>query len=102
MPGLLSALFGGNKSEKDVKAIRHYVGKINTFFDQFNTLSNDELRNKTVEFRGRIKDHIKDIDDQIDSLNNQADTLDSADISGRDALYQQVDALKKDRDKKLE
>ena len=102
MPGLLSALFGGNKSEKDVKAIRHYVGKINTFFDQYNTLTNDELRNKTVEFRGRIKDHIKDIDDQIDSLNNQADTLDSADISGRDALYQQVDALKKDRDKKLE
>ncbi|MFS8082304.1 MAG: preprotein translocase subunit SecA [Ginsengibacter sp.] len=102
MPGLLSALFGGNKSEKDVKAIRHYVGKINTFFDQYNKLSNDELRNKTVEFRGRIKDHIKDIDDQIDSLSNQADTLDSADISGRDALYQQVDALKKDRDKKLE
>ncbi len=102
MAGILSALFGGNKSEKDVKAIRHYVGKINAFFDQYQSLTNDELRNKSVEFRGRIKDHIKNIDDEIDALNKQADTLDSADISGRDSLYQQIDLLKKDRDKKLE
>ncbi|MBS1737172.1 MAG: preprotein translocase subunit SecA [Bacteroidetes bacterium] len=102
MPGLLSALFGGNKSEKDVKAIRPYVGKINSFFDQYQSLSNDELRNKTVEFRTRIKDYINDIDTQIDALNIQADKLDSADISGRDSLYQQVDSLKKDRDKKIE
>ncbi|MEP7080614.1 MAG: preprotein translocase subunit SecA, partial [Ginsengibacter sp.] len=102
MPGLLSAIFGGNKSEKDVKAIRPYVGKINSFFDQYQSLTNDELRNKSVEFRGRIKDHVKNIDDEIDALNKQADTLDSADISGRDALYQQIDLLKKERDKKLE
>ena len=102
MPGLLSAIFGGNKSEKDVKAIRPYVGKMNSFFDQYQSLTNDELRNKSVEFRGRIKDHVKNIDDEIDALNKQADTLDSADISGRDALYQQIDLLKKERDKKLE
>jgi preprotein translocase subunit SecA len=102
MAGILSMLFGGNKSEKDVKAIRPYVGKINAFFDQYQSISNDELRGKTLDFRQRIKDYLSDIDTQIESEKGEADKLDSADISGRDAIYQHIDALKKDRDKKLE
>jgi preprotein translocase subunit SecA len=102
MPGFLSILFGGNKSEKDVKAITPYVGKINAFFDQYQSISNDELRNKTVVFKDRIKEYLKAIDDEIDAKNKEAELLDSADISGRDAIYQQVDSSKKDRDKKLE
>jgi len=54
MAGLLSILFGGNKSEKDVKAIRPIVTKINSFFDQYQSISNDELRGKTQVFRARI------------------------------------------------
>ncbi len=102
MAGILSMLFGGNKSEKDVKVIRPYVGKINAFFDQYQSISNDELRGKTQIFRDRIKEYLKDIDNEIESEKGEADKLDSADISGRDAIYQHIDALKKDRDKKLE
>ena len=102
MAGILSMLFGGNKSEKDVKVIKPYVGKINAFFDQYQSISNDELRGKTQVFRDRIKEYLTDIDTQIESEKGEADKLDSADISGRDAIYQHIDALKKDRDKKLE
>ena len=102
MAGILSMLFGGNKSEKDVKVIKPYVGKINAFFDQYQSISNDELRGKTQEFRDRIKEYLKDIDNEIESEKGEADKLDSADISGRDAIYQHIDALKKDRDKQLE
>jgi preprotein translocase subunit SecA len=102
MAGILSMLFGGNKSEKDVKVIKPYVAKINAFYDQYQTISNDELRGKTQEFRQRIKEYLKDIDSEIESEKGEADKLDSADISGRDAIYQHIDALKKDRDKKLE
>ncbi|MEO6134508.1 MAG: preprotein translocase subunit SecA, partial [Ginsengibacter sp.] len=102
MAGFLSMLFGGNKSEKDVKVIRPYVGKINAFFDQYQSISNDELRGKTVEFRARIKEYLKDLDAEIDSRKKEAELLDSADISGRDAIYQGIDAMRKDRDKKLE
>jgi preprotein translocase subunit SecA len=102
MAGFLSMLFGGNKSEKDVKVIKPYVAKINTFFEQYQSITNDELRGKTVEFRTRIKEFLKDIDQEIEAEKGQADQLDSADISGRDAIYQHIDALKKDRDKKLE
>ncbi|MEO6893824.1 MAG: preprotein translocase subunit SecA, partial [Ginsengibacter sp.] len=102
MAGLLSLLFGGNKSEKDVKVIRPLVGKINAFFDEYNSLTNDELRGKSVDFRGRIKEYLKEIDNQIESQKAEAEKLDSADISGRDAIYRHVDEMTKDRDKKLE
>ncbi len=102
MAGLLSLLFGGNKSEKDVKAIRPLVQQINTFFEEYKSLTNDELRGKTIDFRGRIKEYLKDIDHQIESQKTEAERLDSADISGRDAIYRHVDEMTKDRDKKLE
>ncbi|MEO8962088.1 MAG: preprotein translocase subunit SecA [Ginsengibacter sp.] len=102
MAGLLSILFGGNKSEKDVKAIRPLVVKINSFFDQYQNISNDELRGKTQIFRDRIKEHLSETDNLIDSKKLEADHLDSADISGRDAIYRHIDDMRKDRDKKLE
>jgi preprotein translocase subunit SecA len=102
MAGLLSLLFGGNKSEKDVKAIRPLVQQINTFFEEYKSLTNDELRGKTVDFRGRIKEYLKEIDNQIESQKAEAEKLDSADIAGRDAIYRHIDEMTKDRDKKLE
>ena len=102
MAGFLSILFGGNKSEKDVKKIRPMIGQINSFFDQYQNISNDELRGKTQIFRERIKDYLKEIDNQIDSKKTEADQLDSADIAGRDAIYRHIDEMRKDRDKKLE
>ena len=102
MAGLLSIIFGGNKSEKDVKAIKPLVGKINAFFDQYNTLTNDELRGKSDEFRQRIKTYLQEIDQEIDAQKEEAEKLDSSDILGRDAIYRHIDEMGKDRDKKLE
>jgi len=98
----LSKLFGGSKSEKDVKKMRPLVAKSNEFFDAFQSLTNDELRKKTVEFRRRIKEHLADIDKQIADTNKNAEELAFNDLLGKDAIYQQVDKLKKERDKKIE
>ena len=68
MIGTISKLFGGNKSEKDVKKITPQVEKINLFFTQYQSLSNDDLRNKTIEFKKRIADHLLEIDRQIAAL----------------------------------
>lgn len=102
MLGFFSKMFGGSKSEKDVKKIEHYVGKINRFFDSYHSLNNDELRNKTQEFRQRIKEHLTEIDAEIAARNAAAEELPFNDLMGKDAIYQQVDKLKKDRDKKIE
>jgi preprotein translocase subunit SecA len=102
MSGLLSKLFGGNKSEKDVKVITPYIAKINAFFDQYQSLSNDELRSKTAEFKQRIKEYLTETDDEISRKKEEAEQLDSIDIAGRDHIYQEVDEMGKDRDKKIE
>lgn len=100
--GFFSKLFGGSKSDRDVKVIMPLVAKINQNFQQYNALSNDELRNKTVQFRQRIADHLKDIDNQIRTTNQRAEELPFNDLLGKDTIYQEVDRLKKDRDQKIE
>lgn len=98
----ISKLFGGSKSEKDVQQIMPIVQKTNQFFQQYQSLTNDELRNKTQEFRQRIKAYLAEIDASIEERKQAAEALSDVDIHGRDAIYQEVDKLKKDRDKKIE
>src|SRR5678816_166362 len=102
MSGLFSSLFGGNKSEKDVKKILPRVEEINQHFASFQSMTNDQLRGKTQIFRQRIKDYLKEIDEEIASKTKHADELPYNDLLGKDAIYQEVDKLKKDRDKKIE
>src|ERR1700694_3708501 len=102
MLGFISKMFGGSKSEKDVKLVLPAVGQINEFFNSFQSLTNDELRSKTNQFRQRIKDYLKDIDAEIAEANKKAEELPFTDLVGKDSIYQEVDNLKKDRDKKIE
>ncbi len=102
MLGFIQKLFGGSKSEKDVKKLLPVVEKTNQFFSSYASLSNDELRNKTQEFRQRIRQHLTAIDAEIVEKNTQAEALPFNDLLGKDAIYQEVDKLKKERDKKIE
>ena len=102
MIGFLSKLFGGNKSDKDVKKILPVVEKVNQHFAGYASLTNDQLRNKTQEFRQRIKDYLAETDQTIADKNKQAEELPFNDLIGKDAIYQEVDKLKKDKNKKIE
>src|SRR5438045_5598442 len=99
---MFSKIFGGSKSEKDVKKIMPYVTEINKHFASYQPLTNDQLRNKTNEFKERIQDHLTEINKEIAEKTKQADELPYNDLLGKDAIYQEVDKLKKDRDKKIE
>ena len=102
MLGFISKIFGGNKSEKDIKIVQPYVEATNKFFASYQSITNDQLRGKTVEFKQRIKDHLGNIDAEIAELTKKAEELPFSDINGKDALYNEVDTLKKDRDKEIE
>jgi preprotein translocase subunit SecA len=102
MLGFISKLFGGSKSEKDVKKIEPIIGKVNQFFSSYQSLSNDALRNKTQEFRQRIKEHLAPIDKEIAEKNEAAENLPFEDLFGKDHIYQEIDKLKKERDRQIE
>ena len=99
---LFSKLFGSSKSEKDVQQIMPIIQKINQFYEQYQQLTNDELRNKTQEFKQRIQSYLTDIDQEIAAKKQEAESLPENEIHNRDTIYQQVDKLKKERDKKIE
>jgi preprotein translocase subunit SecA len=102
MLGIISKLFGGSKSEKDVKKISPQVEKINQFFAQYQSLTNDELRNNTAVFRKRIAAHLAVIDKEITDKKEAAEALPVAEINNRDVIYKEIDELKKTKDKQIE
>ncbi|PWS30979.1 preprotein translocase subunit SecA [Pedobacter paludis] len=100
MLGFLAKVFG-SKSERDIKSIQPLVVKINEHYNKLSALSNDELRGKTIEFKERISNFLTDIDGKIAGLKADAEG-DDLDLHQKTALYDQVDALGKERDAELE
>lgn len=90
----------GNKHEKDVKGYNVLVEKTNSFYAKYQILSNDELRNKTLEFRSRIAESLKDIDADITAMNVKASQ--ETDFNTKENLYNEIDTIKKERNKYLE
>ncbi|MBK9568149.1 MAG: preprotein translocase subunit SecA [Saprospiraceae bacterium] len=90
----------GNKHEKDVKLYSEVVKQTNLFYDSYQGLSNDALRNKTLEFRQRIKESLTDIDADIEALTSKAQN--EEDFTQKEIIFNEVDALKKERNKYLE
>lgn len=103
MANFLEKIFGklfGSKSERELKQMMPLVQAINEEYEKLKSLTNDQLRNKTTEFKNRIKEYLKDIDSQIETLNSTASQTN--DVHEKDSIYRQVDALRKERDKKIE
>ncbi|MBA2408001.1 MAG: preprotein translocase subunit SecA, partial [Chitinophagales bacterium] len=101
MFGFITKLLGGNKSEKDVRTIEPIVEQILEEYEKLSTLSNDELRSKTLDFKERIRAHIHEIDEEIINLKTEAEN-DEVSFDEKEELYKKIDGLEKDRDDKLE
>lgn len=96
---LVKSIFG-SKSDREYKEMQPIVAEINAEYEQLKNLSNDELRNKTHEFRARIKEHLTGIDAEINVLKEQAES--EEDLQAKDAHYKKIDELRKERDKQIE
>ncbi len=90
----------GSKYERDVKSYAPVVEEINDFAEQYKSLSHEDLRHKTIEFRERIAAFLADIDEEIKSLRSQAEETD--DFGLKEDLYKELDEVIKERDKSLE
>lgn len=90
----------GSKYEKDVKAYNSVVNQINSFYNEYQSLSNDALRNKTNEFRARIADYLSAIDTDLKGLIEKAS--EETDFLAKEEIFNEVDKLRKDRNAYLE
>ena len=90
--GLLDSVlkvFVGDKSKQDVKAIMPIVEKIKTFESDLETLSHDELREKTITFKTKIAEAREPFQKQIEELTDKAEQTE--DIDEREDIYQEID-----------
>ncbi|MEO0553505.1 MAG: preprotein translocase subunit SecA [Bacteroidota bacterium] len=92
----------GTKSEKDIKKLMPVVAQINKEYDEFNGISDDELRGKTASVINTINAELKPIDDQITALNEKVDTNPELDINEKEAVFNEIDKLEEDRNEELE
>jgi len=100
MLGFLAKIFG-SKSERDIKALQPIVVQINEEYAKLSSLSNDELRNKTIEFKETIASALATIDGKITDLKAQAESPELS-LAEKTNLYDEVDALGKERNVELE
>jgi preprotein translocase subunit SecA len=67
---ILSKIFG-SKHEKEVKLIRPVVVEINKYYEEYHKLSDDEIKNKTNEFKELIQSRIKDLEAERELLQHR-------------------------------
>ncbi len=99
MFGFLKKIFG-SKHERDVAAYQPLVDLINKEAERLKGLSNDELRYRTLDFRARITEYLSDIDTELARLKEIA--LAENNVTQKENLFKEIDALRKQRDKSLE
>lgn len=96
---LISKLFG-SKTDRDIKEIKPVIELVNTEFEKLKSVSNDELRHKTIEFKQAINLAIQDIENQIIDLNSQAESEEN--IEKKEDIYRKIDSLEKESYEKSE
>ena len=90
----------GTKHERDINSYLPYVDLVNEEYDKLQGLSNEALRNKTHEFRQRIREYLAQIDQDIAQVKEEA--LQAEDLHEKEALFKETDQLGLERDKQLE
>jgi preprotein translocase subunit SecA len=90
MAKFLEKLFG-SKRDKDVEHLWPIVEEINEFYESYQTLSDEELRAKTDEFRGRINARISEDETHLAEL--QERLKEDVDSDERHDIYDQIAEL---------
>ncbi len=94
--------FFGTKTDRDLKELNPIVGLVNAEYEKLHGLTNDELREKTNEFKARIQAHIAATNAEIMELTAAAETDSQMEAHTTEDLYVNIDRLKKQRLQQIE
>lgn len=94
---IFSKLFG-NKQKRDLKAITPYLEKVLSVEPEIRSLSNDELRDRSLKLRDGIQEYLSEDQEKIRELKELADTKD---IWEKEEIFDQIDTIEKEIDEKL-
>ena len=94
MANFLRKLFG-SKSQRDLKEVQPFLDATLKVYPSIKELSNDDLRNKTIEFKERIQTAIKPEEDELASLRQRIEDEYDMPVDEKEQLYKRIDELEK-------
>ena len=86
--------FLGDKNTTDLKEVKKVVAKIKAVEPKIQELTDDGLREKTAEFKEKIKTATAGITSQIEKIKEQIKN--SSNVDEKEELFSKVEQLKKD------
>ena len=95
-----SKLFG-NKYDKDLKDIEPVIDQIKAAYPAIKSLSNDELRQKTADFKSQINESVAQEKNTIKELKVKAEHQDVS-LDEKERMYAEIDSLEKTVTSKIE
>ena len=94
MANFLSKLFG-TKADRDLKELTPIKDTVLEAYEYIKELTHDELREKTIEFKERIKEAVEEEEKQIAEIKVLMDENYDMEISQKEALYKEIEQLEK-------
>jgi preprotein translocase subunit SecA len=87
----------GSKSERDLKKIRPFVGQIKSFEASLKSLNDEQLKEKTQEFKRKISEATAEISADIEAVKKQLSSTDETlTFDKRKDLADELEALDKE------
>ena len=86
--------FLGDKNAKDLKEVKKVVTKVKSVESGIQSLSDDGLRDKTAEFKDKIKTATANFTSQREQIKEQI--KDSTNVDEKEALFTKIETLKKE------
>jgi preprotein translocase subunit SecA len=96
---ILKSLFG-NKSDRDMKELSPMAVQVNEEWKKLKELTHDELRDVTTQLKREINDHVQKEQSEIAALKTKVEE-EKPPIEEREEIYDRVDKLEEEVDKKL-
>ena len=90
----------GSKHEHDVEILYPLVEEINAHFEKLQTLSDEELKGKTAEFKNKISDAVQPVREAIEKAKEDLKAV--VTFEERERLYNSIDDLNEELDRKIE
>jgi len=91
----------GTKSDRDLRELMPILDKIKEVYPKYTTLSNDELRQESLNLRLKIKEYIAEDEAKVENLKQQMES-DTIGYDEKDEIYKEVEKTIKLIDEKIE
>lgn len=91
----------GKKSDRDIKEMLPIIESVIKEQEKLKSISHDDLRAQTVQFKKAIQDHIASNEAEIESLKEKANDKNLS-IADKEQAYSQIDELIKKSDELIE